>query len=125
MTRITNSRSAPAQFAVEAEIVLEGADTIRQLRHVHQHAEWATHPAAHGRDAVPHGLVLGLQRVAIRRRQAAHASAKRIRLPPDPASTRCFERLSPHADTKLGAGFGLKPATGGALPRRQAMCTGG
>ena len=47
------------QFAVEAEIVFEGANTIGQLRYMHQHAERAAYPAAHRGNAVPDGLVFG------------------------------------------------------------------
>jgi hypothetical protein len=36
------------QVAVESEVVFQGANTIGQLRYVHQHAERAAYPAPHG-----------------------------------------------------------------------------
>jgi hypothetical protein len=70
------------QFAVETEIVFQGANTIGELRHVHQHAKRTTYPAAHGGDAVPDGLVLEWEVIPIWWRQAAHAGGKRIRVRP-------------------------------------------
>jgi beta-galactosidase/beta-glucuronidase len=72
---------SPRQFAIEAEIVLQGANAIGELRDVRQHAEWTTHPAAHGGDAIPDGPVFGRESVAIGGWKTAHAGGKRIRVP--------------------------------------------
>jgi len=68
------------QVAVESEVVFQGANTIGQLRHVHQDAERTAYAAPHGGDAVPDSLVLARKAIAIRCWQTRHGSGKRIRV---------------------------------------------